>query len=782
MSITVKSSITASYALFITTLFFAPLAFGSVETWSIAIVECLVFATALTYILEIRHRSVPLLKVPGILPLFLLLGYMWGQLIPLPSSVVQLIAPGIYEAYIPILNIQGGHHWIPLTVNQKSTILEALRITSYVFFYIFTVQLLSRKERLIKTVQIVAGLATAIAFFAILQKFTSPDLIYWFRQSPGGHPTGPWVYRNHYAGFMELLFPLVLALFFYYQPKLKTQPTFRSKIVSLLSSPSSNIHFFLGFSVILILVSIFVSLSRGGIVSANLALFFFLILLSRKSKHSKKILAFSLVGCLFLAVSSFGWEPFLARINSTTNAAGVITDSRLPLWQYCIPLIKDFFMVGSGFGTFIHAFPQYNALPTSIIFDHAHNDYIELLTDGGIIGFSLVAYFVCTTFYRGIKSLSKRKEPYSILLTIGALSSLFSILIHGFVDFNMHNGANGLYFFFLCGVLVSAGNTRIHFRNSPTLLRIVPEVWKYCILTALPLLLLTLATQGGILKAKQLYDRADQVYLNPQLPTTTLKEQLTLINKAITFDPLEGLYSSYQGKLFSYMQALDAALNSYLSAARKDPLEGAYLQSIGLLLAPDKDEQAGHLMKEGFKRGLNKEQLVFVLAEWYLKKGERNKAFTFLKESAGQLPDIANQLPQFLMFYKFTKNEMLAILPRKTSAWIALGAILEKSGKIEESEYFRSHALDFLEQEDTVKPSYFMQLYGFYKRTQKPDQAIATLHLGIKWLPDYALFHIYLGDYYKRQNILYRAKEEYEQALMLTPGNENILKRLRSIE
>jgi len=112
----------------------------------------------------------------------------------------------------------------------------------------------------------------------------------------------PWVYRNHYAGFMEMLFPIVLALFFYYRPKLRDKQSFRSKAVSILSSPGSNIQFFLGFGVVLILVSIFIGLSRGGIIAANLALFFFLILFSRKLTNSGKILPLA----IFWSSSPYG--------------------------------------------------------------------------------------------------------------------------------------------------------------------------------------------------------------------------------------------------------------------------------------------------------------------------------------------------------------------------------------------------------------------------------------------------------------------------------------------
>ena len=772
-----------SYTLFLGTLIFAPLAFGSVETWSIGIVESLVFLTSLIYFFETRHKSKPLLKVPGSFPLFLLTLFMWFQLVPLPPAIVHFIAPSIYDAYFPILNIPENNFWLPLTVNQKSTLLEALRITSYAFFYVLTIQLLSHKELLQRTVKTVTGLAIIIAFLAILQKFTSPDLIYWFRPVPGNtHPVGPWIYRNHYAGFMELLFPLVLALFFYYRPNFRGQQSLRSKTVSMLSAPGSNVHFFLGFSVILILTSIFIGLSRGGIIAANISFFLFLILLTKKSTNSDKILPLIIFCCVLLATTWFGWEPILARFNAITTETGSVVTARFPLWLDCLPLVKDFFLTGSGFGTFIHVFPQYNNLPTAIVFDHAHNDYLELVTDGGFISFFLAAWFVIAIFRDGIKKLSMRRESYSILLIIGALTGLFSILIHSITDFNMHNGANGLYFFFLCGVLISAGNTRIHYRNKSTLLKNALPKWKLTYLTALPLFLLAVSIQGGIFKAKQQYNQASKIYINPLLSKQILQTQLTKINKAIHLDPWEGLYSAYKADLLTYLHQNEASLRHYLQAAQKDPLEGAYLQRIGLLLPPDKGERASLLISEGAKRGLKKDQLVFVSAEWHLQQGKRQKALAILQQGAELFPEIAKDLPSFILFYNLNKKEIATILPPQTAIWITLGKFLEKAGQIEDSEYYRSHALDFLDQEETIHPSYFVQLYSFYRRQKRTIDSINTLRLGIKWLPKHTPFHVYLGDYYKQQNILYRAREEYEQALMLEPGNKIIKQRLQNIK
>lgn len=160
------------------------------------------------------------------------------------------------------------------------------------------------------------------------------------------------------------------------------------------------------------------------------------------------------------------------------------------------PLIRDFLYTGSGFGTFLHVYPQYSSLPSSAIFDHAHNDYIELLTDGGVIGFLLAAWFILTILVHGFQRLKIRREPYSILLLICGLTAIFSLLLHSVTDFNMHNGANGLYFFFLCGILVSAGNTRLRYRTRSTLLAAVSPKWRLACLAAIPLLLLTISFQG----------------------------------------------------------------------------------------------------------------------------------------------------------------------------------------------------------------------------------------------------------------------------------------------
>ncbi len=771
------------WSLFLSTLIFAPLAFASVETWSITVMEIGVSLAILCHFVLTRYHKQPFYKVPGMLPLLLLLLYMLVQLIPLPPGLVKIIAPAVHQAYAPILELQTDTQWIPLTVNQKASLLEFLRISAYSLFYILTVQLLSKSEALSKTIRIIAWLAAGLAFLAIIQKFTSPQEIYWFRSTPqNATALGPWINRNHYAGFMELVFPLVFALFFHYRPPFSYQQSFRKRLVALFNSPSSNVHFFLWFAVILILSSVFISLSRGGILAIILGFFFFLLLLAHKESNSGKSFKLLLIAAVLLAVTWFGWDPILARFNKTFTEAGMLTDGRMLIFKDCAPFIKDFLFTGSGFGTFIHAFPQYNTMPSTAIYDHAHNDYIELLTDGGLIGFTLAACFVLTIFRHGLQKLSTRREPYSILLIIGGLTALFSFLIHSFSDFNMHIGANGLYFFFLCGVLVSAGNTRLHYRTRPSLLQPASSKSTLLYLAAIPLLLITIGVQGGIMQATNQYKQASRVYLNPQLSEAKLHRLVKKADKAIRLDPLEGHYLYYKGNLLSYLHQDKPAFASYLKASARDPLEGAYLQRLALILTPTDPAIAARLMEEGYGRSLNKEKLIFTWAEWLLQQGNREEAMSVLKQGADQFPTLARELPPLLLGSNYNREEISAILPRKASAWIQFGGLAEKLGRMEDAEYYRLHALDFLAEEESIQAHYFTQIYSFYLKQKRTDDAVAILRQGIEWLPDYAPFHIYLGDYYKEEKIPYRAREEYEQALILDPGNKSVKRRLRRLQ
>ena len=135
-----------------------------------------------------------------------------------------------------------------------------------------------------------------------------------------------------------------------------------------------------------------------------------------------------------------------------------------------------------------------------------------------------------------------------------------------------------------------------------------------------------------------------------------------------------------------------------------------------------------------------------------------------------------------LQIHRFSRQEILEVLPARVDSWIGYGDLLEKMGEIDEAEYFRSQALEFVDEEEQMRPGWFVQLISFYRRHGQHDKALTVIRRAVEMIPDYAPFHGWLGDYYQEQGILYRAREEYQQAVILEPGNDSYRSKLRKVE
>ncbi|KJR97826.1 MAG: hypothetical protein VR65_22680 [Desulfobulbaceae bacterium BRH_c16a] len=770
------------FVLFIATLIFAPLAFGTVEEWSMATVQLLIALTVFFFCLFLLPSSGRLHKIPGLIPLVLLIGFMALQIVPLPVFLVKILSPSSYQAYQPVYEMSAGNPWLPLSVYQKATILECIRIAGYGFFYILTIQLLSNGERLKQTVLICSWLAIGIAVLAILQKYSSPDLLYWIRSFPANaKPMGPWVYRSQYCGYIGMLAPLVLALALYYRPVLSSDESLRQRIVSFFSLAGGNLYIVLGFGLLIMVTSAFISLSRGGIIAVTVSLLFFFSVLAWKSTRYSNLLFIGVFGCLILSVTWFGWDPILKRFEDITRS-GAVDIGRFPVWLDSLQVIKDFWLTGSGFGTFIAIFPLYRTFPGSAVFDHAHNDYLELLTDGGIIGFALAAWFVWAVIRAGWKMIGQRRDRYARLISIGALAGIIAMLIHSVSDFNMHNGADGLYFFFLCGLLVSAGNTRFYYQMDATLLKRSTWLSREVFLFAGGVFLCAvILVQGGAMLAVWKYDDVRSVYLSRQLSEHKLAEVSSTLEQASRLDPFEGFYPALQGDVQRYMQQPEKALEYYLEAGRRDPLDGAFLQQIGMMLPDDQHQRAELLIEKGVGRSLQKDDLLLARVEWLLKTDQRAKAVEALRGGLEQNPKLIHVALPLLQGFSFTREELAAVLPKSVGIWLQSGAFLEKIDNLEDAAFFREHALDFLDLESKIEAGWFSQLYHVYRKQQEEEKALRVLRLGIEKIPGNAQFHVWLGDYYNKEGITYRAQEEYRQALLLEPGNVAVQKKIEKL-
>jgi O-antigen ligase len=777
-----------AFAGFLAVLFFAPLAFGTTETWSTVTAELLVTLTALGCWFPLTGRKNVWYQVPGLLPLLLCVAWIYLQCLPLPVSWVRQIAPSTAAAYQPALDLLQPGTWIPLTVNRQATLFEGLRFTAYALFYILTVQLLVSSRRLTVTVSSIAGLTVFIAFAAMLQRAAAPDTLFWVRTMKSGIGSfGPWVYKNQYVGFMVMTCPLVLALFLLHRPLADESASFRERLLHLFSGSGANLHLLLGFGVLVVIASVLLAQSRGGILSLGFALLLFFLLLARSQKKIQLLTLLALLGGLLLAGGWFSWTAILERFDRTFDvASGTLQDGRLPIWQDTVKIIPDYLFTGAGFGTFIDVFPSYKSFTDSLIYDHAHNDYLELLTDGGLTGFLLSAWFVAAVLRSGWRQIFRRHERQAVLTTIAAFSGIAGLLFFSITDFNLHNWANGLYFFFLCGLLVSAGHTREHYRHHPTLL--VPAVAPVrtraaFFLAATALLLVVLRLQGGEILAGRHYERAHKVSAALAAePDKQLARMAELIEEAGKNAPFNGSYPYALANIRKYQQKNEEALRLYGQALAKQPLEGSFLQAAGLTLAKTDLRQGQQLVKMGYSRSKIKDGPLRVWADFELSRRRRVEAVRILRQELRQAPQLLTSIYPLLIEYSFSRAETAAILPELTSAWLACASLTRAAGNETDAGYFLEHALDFLEREPKAQPQYFMQVHTYYRQQKQDERAVEILRQGIAHLPDYAPFHIYLGDYYTSKGIDYRAIEEYGQALLIQPADATVQKKLNRLK
>lgn len=775
---------TLSHCLLVVILVFAPAAFGTSEFWSLVTLEILVALLGALVCVPIWLQKQQLLNIPGLLPLLLLLGFMIVQIIPLPPTLVKLLSPAAYAIYQPISTLNHPEQWMPLSINQKATVQELLRLASGIMIYGLAIQLLARPEILRKFVRGTIWLAALVAGLAIIQNSTSPDYVFWIRKAPAAtHPFGPWVNPNQFAGYAEMIAPLALGLFLFYRPRSPHDgATWQSRFVRFFNSSGTNTHLFLGVAFLILVLSIFLSLGRGGILSVSFALLLFQFLYTYKKVH-RRYLPIVLLGCCLLFLLSWvGWGRITSEFAQGFDSAGTFKDGRWQLWSDVVQIIKDYPLFGSGFGTFVFAYPLYKTIPGNLVFDHAHNDYLELLTDGGLIGALLAAWFIFAVLGHSWRMISVRRDRYAVLVGIGALSGICAMLLHSLTDFNLHNGAVGMYFFFLCAVLVVVVNSKFGYSSSENLLPALGSSWtRGFAAISLAILGLTVVIQGSALSANRIFAGIKNIYVSKHLREEKLHYLEARLNLCERLDPLESLYSYHLGNVAWYLQDQERAKGHFLKAGLKNPMEGVYLQRLGLL---QQDEALGRsLMQASVNRAIRRAEFAGNLAEYLLKTDNRAEADATIKEALRRDPKDWPKWILLLESYNYTTQEIGELLPANAAVWFQLGRSRMDGGDPQQVGYFFDGAVELLAKEQPSPPPewWYRVIISFYHQQGQPQKAVAALRQAVKNLPKEVGFHLQMGDYYLSEGLTVKAEDEFKQVVLLEPGNKAALERLQAM-
>jgi O-antigen ligase len=317
------------------------------------------------------------------------------------------------------------------TASAYHTRLELQLLLAYAILLFLASQAFASAEDWRGFVWFVMSFGFLVAVFGILQHLTFNGKLYWFREMRyGGIPFGPYANRNHFAGFAELVIPVALVPLVL--GKVRRERWLAAAIFALLP-----------------IVAIFLSASRGGILSFIAELGVLALLMVLRRAGGKHVLAGGVVLLLaLLLVSWLGVRQILERFSSMQSLE-VTVGKRATMRQDAWRIFRDHPWTGTGLGTLPMVFPAYESLYDGKIVNHAHNDYLEMLADSGLAGALCCAWFLGVLFFSSLKQLLVTDNSFAAALHLSGLVACCGFLVHSLVDFNMHMPGNALLFFLM---------------------------------------------------------------------------------------------------------------------------------------------------------------------------------------------------------------------------------------------------------------------------------------------------------------------------------------------
>ncbi|MGE0132050.1 MAG: O-antigen ligase family protein [Blastocatellales bacterium] len=428
-------------------MMFTALAFGTVEPWSLAIFGLLVITLLFLWMIKgVVNRGLKVSVPSTALPLaaLLLLGILQG---------------------VAITDSAGKRFSISLDAEATWLTVEVLLVL--LISFLLSANFLTDTKKLTWLGNFLIFFGLALAVFALVQRFTWNGKYFWmFEPSvPPPAPFGPFVNHNHFAGYVEMIAPIPAALI-------------------LRRAVRGEFSFLYGFATVMMGLAVVMSLSRGGMISLVAGLMFVAAFgikpaanesfgVRRRGGYSpsnplKWPVAFSRIGAMVVMVFTIGvgvwWvgaDSVIKRMQkgelvmdapSKDPAKETFFQSRGWIWRDTAAMIRENWVTGIGLGAYHTAYPIYSTRDGTLVVSQAHNDYLQILADGGILGAVIALWFIFLVARDTVRA-SRHGNPLMAGMAVGAAGGLFALLVHSLFDFNFQIPSNALLFLVLTSVV-----------------------------------------------------------------------------------------------------------------------------------------------------------------------------------------------------------------------------------------------------------------------------------------------------------------------------------------
>ncbi|MFZ0613545.1 MAG: O-antigen ligase family protein [Desulfobacterales bacterium] len=441
-----------------------PILFAAVQPWVWSFYSLCMMAAFIGYFWQRTTGLRALVPSPMVaLPAGLFFLVTLLQCLPLPAAVVALLSPLRFRTVTAAEGLTGADsHWHALSYSALTAFSWWSFLLGLVLFFLLVRHLCADRKTLDRAAALMIGLALIEAIYGVIQALVPSLGVLWvgYFNEYMGYARGTFINRNHFAGFIEMTWPLMLGV--------TMAMTDRGQSLKReLASDRLNRQALMALGIVVLLLALLLSRSRAGITGGAVGLMTFWFMarpnLRRIALHTR-LLTIATVVVLCVYGATIGLGPTFERFLSIGDGR-----SRIDIWRDGLSIFKDHPM-GIGLHNFETVFQVYNhAFVSDKTVVYAHNDYLQLLIETGWIGFVILVgglvYFVGKN-YQLIRQLEANADPKRFFLAVGAFSGIVSLAFHSFFDFNLQIPANAVYFVTLMALLSACTAQRTPSRRS----------------------------------------------------------------------------------------------------------------------------------------------------------------------------------------------------------------------------------------------------------------------------------------------------------------------------
>jgi hypothetical protein len=457
------------------------LAFGAVYPWAFTplLIGCALVGVLGLVLHRRRVISRPARAVIIALVCVIIAGLL--QVVPLPAGVLRTLSPAT-DAFLRNYDIgyalgdarsapDGsvlGASWHPLSLAPKATLLGLSFLAAFTLFLAGLLRALSA-SRVRRLAVLIIGFGVILALVGIVQKAVLGDHAwvgmkiygFWAPASLLTTPFGPYVNKNHFAGWMLMAIPLALgfAIGTAEQAMRHVNGGWRSVLLWFSSPDGGRLQLTL-LAVLVMGASLLMTKSRSGVAALIISLVFVSIASGRRFGSARAgWAALGSLGVLFLVLFSMAGADFTERIRRMEG-----TDLRKDIWIDSASVIRDFPLTGTGLNTFGTAMIGYQGRGYDHHFQEAHNEYLQVLVEGGLL-LALPALAALILIVRAIRRRFAAHEDDALTWWVraGAITGLLAIAAQSVVEFSLQMPGNAA----LCVVLLALALHEPH-RRTPS--------------------------------------------------------------------------------------------------------------------------------------------------------------------------------------------------------------------------------------------------------------------------------------------------------------------------